>query len=116
MAAPANALLIPREKMSDGHWLTRIYVDMSEDTEQAASIVVGEENKDSVRRRKAQVKQNHIIERTARSMEPYTLKVKEGTKPIWWGTYSVGQRLAERFIVDDSHSHPRVFLVGDGKL
>lgn len=114
--APPNALLIPREKTSDGHWLCRIYVDMSDETDKVASVVVGDENRESVRQKKSQLKQDHILERAAKLVAPYKLKVKEGTNPIWWATYCVGQRLADQFIVRDTSGHPRVFLVGDGKL
>ena len=47
-------------------------------------------------------------------MRQYRFRMKEGTQPFWLAAYSVGQRLATRFIVNDSKDMPRIFLVGDG--
>jgi len=110
-----DGLLIPREKLSNGDYLCRMYVDMSSGAERDNVVVVGDD-RDGIRRKKAEIKKTHILERAAQSVAPYNLGVKAGTNAIWWATYSVGQRLAEKFTVDDSAGHPRVFLIGDGKL
>lgn len=110
-----EGLLIPREKLSSGDYLCRMYVDMSAGAARDDVVVVGDE-RGGIRRKKAEIKKTHILERVGRLVAPYSLGVKAGTNALWWATYSVGQRLAEKFIVDDSAGHPRVFLVGDGKL
>lgn len=109
-----NAFIIPREKMSNGDWLIRIYIKMSSE-QKTTNVIVGEEMRDEVRRRKADIKRDHILAHVEKLWKPFRMRVKAGTTPVWWATYSVGQRLADRFIVEDSHQHPRVFLVGDGK-
>lgn len=111
----ALILQIPREKLSNGLWMTRNYVDMSADTDDAGVVVVGEEKKEEVRRKKADIKKDQIIEEVAKWYAPYSLKIKEGTKPIWWATYNTGQRLAEKYFVTDSKGHPRAILAGDGE-
>lgn len=113
--ARALCLQIPREKLSNGDWLTRFYVDMATNADVGGVVVVGDEEKEDVRRKKAEIKKDQIMEAVANRYAPYSVKIKEGTLPLWWATYNVGQRLAEKYFVTDSKGHPRAFLVGDGK-
>ena len=110
-----DGLLVQRERLSNGDYLCRMYMDMSSGAERDNVVVVGDV-RDGIRRKKAEIKKTHILEQAAQLVAPYRLDVKAGTKPPWWATWSVGQRLAEKFIVEDSAGHPRVFLIGDGKL
>lgn len=114
-ANKTDGLLVQREKLSDGDYLCRMYLDMSSGAEKNNVVVVGDD-RDGIRRKKAEIKKMHILEQAAQLVAPYNLDVKAGTNATWWATYSVGQRLAEKFIVEDSAGHPRVFLIGDGKL
>lgn len=111
------ALTIPRERMSNGDWLCRIYVDMSEDAQdlQKQPVIVGDEQREEVRKKKADIKKDHILAQATKIYTPYKIVPKSNTRPVWWATYSTGQRLAEKFHIEDSKQHPRVFLVGDGK-
>ncbi|KAK5948421.1 hypothetical protein OHC33_010595 [Knufia fluminis] len=106
-------LLIPRERLSNGDNLCRLYVDMGSSADKKSVVVEGGGSRDEVKRRKAEITKAHVLDRAAKLFAPYKVEVKAGTYPIWWATWSVGQKLAERFIVDDAAGHPRVFLVGD---
>jgi len=79
-------------------------------------VMSGSEDREAIRGGKADIKKAHILEQTAKLCAPFRCQVKEGTRPIWWTTYTVGQKLAEPFIVEDSAGDPRVFLIGDGRL
>lgn len=109
------AMTIPREKMSNGDWLCRVYVDMSENSHdiQSKANVIGDEQREEMRRRKADITREHILAQVAKVYAPYKIRPKPGTV-VWWATYGTGQRLADKFHIEDSKQHPRVFLVGDG--
>ena len=120
-----DALIIPRERLSDGSHITRLYIDMTQYNEKGEIVTNGQEPalehpttdlKAAIKARKAEVTARAILEKGAKAMKQFRLRMKEGTQPFWWTSYSVGQRLADKFIVNDSQGNPRIFLAGDGKL
>jgi phenol 2-monooxygenase len=132
-----DGLVIPRERLSSGDYCTRLYVDMTEydgsgeavngvhetgqANGQANGQVKGQLNgvvdlKTASKRRKAEITASAILEKGAKLMGQYRFRMKEGTQPFWWAAYSVGQRLAEKYIISDEGGMPRIFLAGDGEF
>lgn len=110
------AMIIPREKLSNGDYQIRVYIEMDSGTSEDGVELSEEELRERVRRKKAEITSDDILAKIQQLFKPYRIEMKKGTQPLWWTTYGVGQRLAEKFIVEDSKKHPRVFLVGDGRL
>lgn len=116
-------LNVPREQLTDGNWLTRLYVpfahdvvspeakDVSVEKGQDASILMS-----NAQARKAGVTKEKILEIATSMFKPYRLAIKEGTEVEWWTAYQVGRRLAERIVEKDSFGHHRVFIIGDGRI
>ncbi|KAI1791906.1 FAD binding domain-containing protein [Ganoderma leucocontextum] len=48
-----------------------------------------------------------LMEQGQKIMQPYRMEIKDG-KVVWWTVYVVGQRVAEKFSVDE-----RAFIAGD---
>lgn len=76
-----SVILIPRE----GDQLVRFYVELPRSVD-ALHL-------------------EHLKRRVSQIFQPYQINVVEAA---WWSTYSIGQRLADRF-----HDDMRVFLAGD---
>lgn len=115
-------LIIPREQMDSGEWLTRYYVPISKSVASPeygqANAVLSEEQaekEESVAARKTKISPESIIGRIAQMMKPYRLAKKEGTEIDWWTAYQVGQRLAEKVAEKDQQGKYRAFLIGDGR-
>lgn len=114
-----DALIVPRERCSDGSYMTRLYIDMT-DYEEIDALCNGvkefatEAAKTATKQRRAAITANAILSKGASILRQYRFKIKAGTSPFWWASYSIGQRLAREYTVSDSHSMPRIFLAGDG--
>ena len=112
-------MVIPREQISTGDYLTRLYVQVDEDippVENGAQLTNAERvKKAEARARRSKVDFNSILAQAQRVFAPYTVKLKEGADIDWWAAYQIGQRMTENFIKRDSAGEPRVFILGDGK-
>ena len=124
-AGRGDGVLIPRERLSNGSYVTRLYIDMTQYNENGEIVTKDQETalehpttdlKAAIKARKAEITVRAILEKGAKTMKQFRLRMKEGTQPFWWASYSVGQRLADNFIVNDSRGTPRIFLAGDGKF
>jgi phenol 2-monooxygenase len=73
------------------------------------------EHLERLRKQRTTITPEQILEKGRDFMCQYRFQKKKGTEIFWWAVYGVGQRLSDRFIVDDTLGHPRVFLVGDGR-
>lgn len=104
--AVSGGFVIPRERLSNGDYLTRLYLDMT---------VKGptEKQKQTTKERRSQITKELILEHAARLFYPFRFEIKKGTQVAWWAAFQISQRLAKSFTVNDSSSHPRVFIVGD---
>ncbi|OCL06696.1 putative phenol monooxygenase [Glonium stellatum] len=110
-------MVIPRERLSSGDYLTRLYLDMSVELSTADHQISVETmaaaQREKSREKKMKITQESILERAKELFKPFRLQVKDGTEVQWWTAFSIGQRLAKQFSVKDSRGEPRIFIVGD---
>jgi 2-polyprenyl-6-methoxyphenol hydroxylase-like FAD-dependent oxidoreductase len=119
--SPAGSVMvIPRERISTGEYLTRLYVHVPEtvipdnDQDQVLDANVAVKAEDA-RQRRSKITQDGILQQAADAMKPYYIRPKDGVVD-WWAAYQIGQRVSPQFIVNDSQGVGRVFIVGDGKF
>lgn len=117
--SPAGSVMvIPRERIATGDYLTRLYVQVPEETppEEDQKPVNGttSQSKGDARARRSQVTQESIFRHAAQAFKPYYIRPKEEGAVDWWAAYQIGQRVTDNFTVKDSKGINRVFIVGDG--
>jgi phenol 2-monooxygenase (NADPH) len=112
-----SVMVIPRERIYSGHYLTRLYVQVKDDEVSADVDVVGKSglSYQKSRERRAAITLEYIFEQARRVFAPYDIRVKEGTDVDWWAAYQIGQRMTSEFSMKDDEGVERVFIVGDGK-
>lgn len=120
-SSAGSIMVIPRERISSGDYLTRLYVQVKDDIALPPQDVVHSEDeaqrlKDSYKERRQAVTAERIFEQANSVLAPYSIRIKEGTEVDWCAAYQIGQRVALRFALGDSHGDPRVFIVGDGRF
>lgn len=103
----SGGFIIPRERLSNGEFLTRLYLDMSVKGSDPT------EQKQTTKERKSQITQELILKQAARLFHPFRFEIKEGSQVEWWSAFQISQRLAKTFTLNDSSSKARVFIVGD---
>lgn len=109
-----SIMIIPREQIRNGDYLTRLYVQVKDD-EVDANLGL-ETVKTTSREKRAAITLEYIMEQAERVLKPYKIKVKEGAIVDWWAAYQIGQRMASEFSLKDEDGVERVFIVGDGKI
>lgn len=117
--SPAGSvMIIPRERIASGEYLTRLYVHVPDvvapDDDQVPEGTSCPKSEDT-RQRRSRITLEDILKQAADAMQPYYIRPKEGMID-WWAAYQIGQRVLPEFIVKDSKETPRVFIVGDGKF
>lgn len=117
--SPAGSIMIiPRERISTGEYLTRLYVQVPEDVAPECDQVPGEAGgvkPDDARQRRSKITLEGILKQAADAIQPYFLMPKNGAVD-WWAAYQIGQRVSPEFIVKDSKGTARVFITGDGRF
>jgi 2-polyprenyl-6-methoxyphenol hydroxylase-like FAD-dependent oxidoreductase len=117
--SPAGSVMvIPRERISTGEYLTRLYVHVPETVVPDSDQVLagnGDIKAEDARQRRSKITQGGILQQAADAMKPYYIRPKDGVVD-WWAAYQIGQRVSPQFIVNDSKGVARVFIVGDGKF
>lgn len=110
-----SVMIIPRERIQGGEYLTRLYVQTTEEVsvESLDQNVEGEKQMSKMRR--GRITLDSILRQAQRVFEPYEIGVKDGTQVDWWAAYQIGQRMTSKFSLKDSNGQPRIFIVGDGK-
>jgi phenol 2-monooxygenase (NADPH) len=108
-----SVMVIPREQIATGEYLTRLYVQVAEEVDTSGDT--GTDKKSADKKRRGAVTLEYIFEQARQVFAPYEIKIKEGTEPDWWAAYQIGQRMAPRFSAKTSDGVERVFIVGDGK-
>ena len=116
--APAGSVMvIPRERIVTGEYLTRLYVQVpglakpeNDVTPEGSSLELSVED---ARIRRGQVTLEEILKQASDAFKPYYLRPKKASID-WWAAYQIGQRVSPEFIARDSAGVPRVFIVGDG--
>ncbi|PYH46041.1 putative phenol monooxygenase [Aspergillus saccharolyticus JOP 1030-1] len=119
--SPAGSVMvIPRERIATGDYLTRLYVQVPEDAvpedgvnEDVQKPVDEAAAKMDARARRSKVTLESIFQHAADAFQPYYIKPRKGGAVDWWAAYQIGQRVSDRFTVKDSKGIERVFIVGD---
>ncbi|KAJ8473756.1 hypothetical protein ONZ51_g7682 [Trametes cubensis] len=93
-AESGTLFIIPRERD-----LVRVYVQQPDDSEFI--------NPETGRADKTRASPEKILEQANKIMRPYRIDINDGLVD-WWTVYVVGQRVAERYSIDD-----RVIIAGD---
>lgn len=109
-SSAGSVMVIPRERIVTGEFLTRLYVQVPGD------VNPGEETLDKTtsKAKRGGVTLDYIFEQARAVFAPYKINVKEGTKPDWWAAYQIGQRMSSKFSSRTPDGVDRVFIVGDG--
>lgn len=110
--SPAGSVMvIPRERIATGDYLTRLYVQVPElETEGP----VDGSNKENARERRGRVTMDRLFQHAVDAFQPYYIQPKKDGAVDWWAAYQIGQRVLDHFAVKDSNGINRVFIVGDG--
>ncbi|KAL4958164.1 FAD binding domain-containing protein [Aspergillus filifer] len=109
--SPAGSVMvIPRERIATGDYLTRLYVQVPDD-----EIEAGDDRKakEGAKARRAGVTLESIFQNAAAAFKPYYIRPKEDGAVDWWAAYQIGQRVSDQFTVKDSKGVNRVFIAGD---
>ncbi|KAJ5620588.1 hypothetical protein N7510_004572 [Penicillium lagena] len=114
--SPAGSVMvIPRERIATGEYLTRLYVHVPEtvatDGDQDPNGANGIKS-ENARQRRSKITLEGILKQAADAMQPYYIRPKEGVVD-WWAAYQIGQRVSPEFHVKDSKGVARVFIAGD---
>lgn len=122
--SPAGSVMvIPRERIATGDYLTRLYVQVPEEVNPHGehrpvnapeSSAPESTPAPDARARRSQVTEKTIFENAAAAFKPYYIRPKAGGALDWWAAYQIGQRLTNSFSVKDSKGVNRVFIAGDG--
>ncbi|KAI2669723.1 hypothetical protein CBS147355_9717 [Penicillium roqueforti] len=109
--SPAGSIIIiPRERIASGEYLTRLYVHLPQ-TAEPGGYQYGV-NSESARQRRGKITLEGIMKQAADALEPYSFQAKDGVVD-WWAAYQIGQRISPEFIVKDTKGVARVFIAGD---
>lgn len=112
--SPAGSVMvIPRERISTGEYITRLYVQVP-GVVGPDSTVVDANLKTDAKVRRSKVTLEGILKQVEDAFKPYYIRPKREDAIDWWAAYQIGQRLCPEFIVKDSNGVGRVFIVGDG--
>lgn len=110
-----SVMVIPRERISTGEYLTRLYVQVADEVSPDPAAATGKKS-DALagREKRAAITLEYIFNQAGKVLAPYTIKVKEGTTVDWWAAYQIGQRMTPKFSTRAPDGKDRVFIVGDG--
>lgn len=115
-----SVMVIPRERISTGEYLTRLYVQVpgavDPESDQIPTDAPSGANPEDGRRRREKVTLEEIFKQAQESFKPYYVRPKDENSVDWWAAYQIGQRVTRQFSVKDSRDIQRVFIVGDGKF
>ncbi|KAI7973003.1 hypothetical protein EIK77_001577 [Talaromyces pinophilus] len=110
-------MVIPRERILTGDYLTRLYVQVPGLVDQKGDLIDEEAFKvpRSGRDLRAKVTLEGILQQATNAFRPYSIRPKHHDSIDWWAAYQIVQRVSPKFIVKDSQRIDRVFIVGDGR-
>lgn len=115
-ASTGSVMVIPRERIATGEYLTRLYVQVAADVDPDADheSAARPGDRSSSKRKRGAVTLDYILGQASAVFSPYKIAVKDGTEPDWWAAYQIGQRMTPQFTSKTSDGIERVFIVGDG--
>ncbi|KAI9148172.1 3-hydroxybenzoate 4-monooxygenase [Paramyrothecium foliicola] len=108
-----SVMVIPREQIATGEYLTRLYVQVPGEVDAAQAQDYDMDKKAADKRKRGAVTLDYIFEQARAAFHPYNLGIKEGTTPDWWAAYQIGQRMTPKFSVRTPDGIDRIFIVGD---
>lgn len=110
-----SVMIIPRERIRSGEYLTRLYVQTPEEVPADGPTANDSRSKEQAKSRRAGITLESILEQAQCVFQPYSIAIKKGTEVDWWAAYQIGQRMTSKFSLKDAAGHDRVFIAGDGK-
>jgi phenol 2-monooxygenase len=114
-----SVMVIPRERIATGEYLTRLYVHVQEEVKSDSDIAIEEDiegvKKSEAKARREKITMESILAQAQEVLKPYYIKPRRADAVDWWAAYQIGQRVSEHFVKQDSKGVNRVFIVGDGK-
>jgi phenol 2-monooxygenase (NADPH) len=113
-SSEGSVMVIPRERINTGEYITRLYVNIPEIVE-PASLDADADLKKEAKGRRSRVTLEGILKQAEDVFKPYYIRPKRDDAVDWWAAYQIGQRVCPEFIVKDHTGVPRVFIVGDGE-
>ena len=115
-----SVMVIPRERIATGEYLTRLYVHVQEEVKPDNDIASEEgikgASKAEAKARREKITMESIFAQAQEVFKPYYIKPRRADAVDWWAAYQIGQRVSENFVKQDSKGVNRVFIVGDGNL
>jgi phenol 2-monooxygenase len=109
-------MIIPRERISSGQYLTRLYVQIKNEVPAEESVPNDLLSRKKSSNRRAAIRLDFIMKQGERVFAPYSFSIKNGTEVDWWAAYQIGQRMTSKFSMSDNAGQDRVIIVGDGQL
>lgn len=112
-----SVMVIPRERIATGEFLTRLYVQVPGEAEPDVDPASHQapDKKTTSKKKRSQVTLDFIFEQARAVFHPYKIDIRKGTVPDWWAAYQIGQRMTPQFSMKTSDGLERVFIVGDGQ-
>ena len=118
-------MVIPRERIPSGDYLTRLYIRVDDgiaEPRRPDSGVNGVryseaelDAREQARQKRSQITLPDLLKKAQAALRPYRFALKESTEVDWWAAYQIGQRVADKFCVRDDLGIPRVLIAGDGE-
>ncbi|KAE8330329.1 FAD binding domain-containing protein [Aspergillus sergii] len=103
-----SIFVVPREQIYSGTYLTRLYVELKHPTKNGLC-----RDRYLHNMRRDDVSKDIIMRRVVEAFQPYYFRPKGDGAIHWWSSYQIGQRMLDRFIIEDSLGMGRIFFVGD---
>lgn len=112
-----SVMVIPRERIATGEYLTRLYVHVQDEVKPDSDIAAEEgiegESKNKAKARRDKITMESILGQAQEVFKPYKIQPRRPDAVDWWAAYQIGQRVSENFTKQDSNGVDRVFIVGD---
>ncbi|CZT08059.1 probable phenol monooxygenase [Rhynchosporium agropyri] len=112
-----SVMVIPRERIATGEYLTRLYVHVRDEIKPDGDIAEEEGVKGTIKAeakaRRDKITMESILAQAQEVFKPYYIKPRRADAVDWWAAYQIGQRVSENFVKQDSKGVNRVFIVGD---
>jgi phenol 2-monooxygenase len=112
-----SVMVIPRERIATGEYLTRLYVHVQEEVKPENDIASEEgvkgQSKSDAKARREKITLESIFAQAQEVFKPYSIRPKRTDAVDWWAAYQIGQRMSQQFVKTDSKGVNRVFIVGD---
>ncbi|PKY00671.1 hypothetical protein P168DRAFT_243245 [Aspergillus campestris IBT 28561] len=105
-SSTGSVLVIPREQVESGEYLTRLYV-------QTPEKVNTWDTQETTKAKRNGFTLENILQYAAAAFRPFKISPKPHGGVYWWAVYEISQRMLSHFTVADSAGTPRVFFVGD---